>query len=149
MLLKDGFAYCEHTKIVTLESNKYLHNLLEMPLVAVIFLTGVMLVLTGIVKGIFFTHKKGIWYSGFGAFLTFFSLFCIAGLNSTCFYPSTFDLQSSLTIENASSSHYSLTAMSYVSLLIPIVIVYIYFVWKAMDKKPISATNIDEEDTLY
>ena len=149
LLFKDGFAFCKHTKIVTLESNKYFHNFLEMPLVSLVFLGGVVLVLTGLVKGIFSEQKNSFWYSGLGAFLTVFSLFCIAGLNNTCFYPSTFDLQSSLTIENASSSHYTLTAMSYVSLLIPVVIIYIYFVWKAMDKKQISATNIDQEDTLY
>ena len=149
LFIKDGFAYCEHTKIVTLENNKYLHNLLEMPYLLVLFLTGVVLVLTGIIKGIFTMSKRGIWFSGIGTFLTVFSLFCIAGLNKTCFYPSTYDLQSSLTIENASSSHYTLIAMSYVSLVIPVVIIYIFFVWKAMDKKQISSTNIDEEETLY
>jgi cytochrome bd ubiquinol oxidase subunit II len=149
LLFKDGFAYCEHTRIVTLENNKYLHNFIQMPEVGVLFLAGVVLVLIGIYKGIFSLSKKGIWFSGIGTFVTVFALFCIAGLNKTCFYPSTFDLQSSLTIENASSSHYTLTAMSYVSLVIPVVIIYIFFVWKAMDKKQISATNIDEEETLY
>ena len=149
LLLKDGFAYCSYTKIVTMESNKYFHNFLEMPLIAILFLAGVVLVLTGLGKGIFSLHKDGIWYAGFGTFITVFSLFCIAGLNSTSFYPSTYDLQSSLTIENASSSHYTLSAMSYVSLVIPFVIIYIYFVWRAMDKKQISAEEIEQEDTLY
>lgn len=149
LLLKDGFAYCSHTKIVTMESNKYFQNFIEMPVVAIVFLAGVVLVLTGMGKGILSSQKDGIWYAGFGTFLTVFALFCIAGLNSTCFYPSTYDLQSSLTIENASSSEYTLTAMSYVSLLIPFVIIYIFFVWRAMDKKPISASEIDQEDTLY
>jgi cytochrome d ubiquinol oxidase subunit II len=149
LLLKDGFAYCAHTKIVTMESYKYFRNFIEMPLVMIIFLIGVILVLTGIYKGIFTIHKNGIWFAGIGSFLTVFSLFLIAGYNSTCFYPSTYDLQSSLTIENASSSHYTLSAMSYVSLLIPFVLVYIYFVWKAMDKKKISASDIDQEEHLY
>jgi cytochrome d ubiquinol oxidase subunit II len=149
LLFKDGFAYCSHTKIVTLESNKYLHNFIQMPTVSVLFLSGVVLVLAGMYMGIFTSQKKGIWFSGSGSFLTVFSLFCLAGLNNTSFCPSTYDLQSSLTIENASSSFYTLTAMSYVSLAIPVVIIYIFYVWKAMDKKQISATNIEEEETLY
>lgn len=149
LLFKDGFTYCDHTKIVTLESFKYFRNFIELPFISFTFISGVVLVLTGLGKGLFSEHKSGIWYAGFGTFLTVFSLFCIAGLNSTCFYPSTYDLQSSLTIENSSSSQYTLTAMSYVSLFIPIVIVYIYFVWRAMDKKPISASGIEKEDHLY
>ncbi len=149
ILLKDGFAYNPQTKIVSMESYKYFHNLLEMPIVFVLFLIGVVLVLSGIAITLFKNSKKGIWFSGLGTILTVFSLFLIAGLNNTAYYPSTYDLQSSLTIENSSSSKYTLTTMSYVSLLIPFVIAYIYIVWKAMDKKKLNIEELNKEDNLY
>ena len=149
IITKDGFNYDPQTKVVAMESFKYLHNLLAMPIVLVIFLIGVVLVLLGIFVSAFKTSKKGIWYAGFGTFFTVFALLLTAGFNHTSFYPSTFDLQSSLTIENASSSHYTLTAMSYVSLFIPVVIVYIYWVWKSMDKKQIDISELESDDHSY
>jgi cytochrome d ubiquinol oxidase subunit II len=149
LLLMDGFNYDAQTKVVCMENLKYLHNLLEMPIVLILFLLGVVAVLTGIFISVFKSSSKGIWFSGIGTFLTVFSLLLIAGFNHTAFYPSTYDLQSSLTIENASSSHYTLTAMSYVSLLIPFVIAYIYFAWRAMDKKKIDAEEINKEEHSY
>ena len=109
-----------------------------MPLVAILFLVGVILVLLGIIFPIFKYEKysnKAIWFTGLGTVLTVFSLFLLAGFNNTAYYPSVADLQSSLTIANSSSSHYTLTAMSYVSLFIPIVLTYIYFVWKALEEE--------------
>ncbi|NOZ47073.1 MAG: cytochrome d ubiquinol oxidase subunit II [Chlorobi bacterium] len=147
LLFKDGFAVNPKTKIVSMESYKYLHNLLQMPLNAVILLFGVFLILLGIYKTAFCFVKcstKGIWLSGAGTILTVFSLFILAGFNNTAFYPSTFDLQSSLTIENSSSSHYTLTAMSYVSLLIPFVIAYIWYAWKAINNKKIDVKEIED-----
>jgi len=149
ILLKEGFAYNPQTKLVSMEAYKYLHNLLEMPLVLGLFLIGVVLVLSGIIITLFKSSKKGIWFSGLGTILTVFSLFLIAGFNNTAYYPSVYDLQSSLTIENSSSSKYTLTAMSYVSLLIPFVIAYIYYVWKAMDKKKLDMDELSKEDNLY
>jgi cytochrome bd ubiquinol oxidase subunit II len=149
ILLKEGFAYDIQTKVVSMESYKYFHNLLEMPIVLVLFLMGVVLVITGIVITLYKKSKKGIWFSGSGTILAVFSLFLIAGLNNTAFYPSVFDLQSSLTIENSSSSKYTLTVMSYVSLLIPFVIAYIYFAWKAMDKKKLDIDELNKEDNPY
>ena len=149
ILLKEGFAYNPQTKLVSMEAYKYLHNLLEMPLVLGLFLIGVVLVLSGIIITLFKNSKKGIWFSGLGTILTVLSLFLIAGFNNTAYYPSVYDLQSSLTIENSSSSKYTLTAMSYVSLLIPFVIAYIYYVWKAMDKKKLDIDELSKEDNLY
>jgi len=149
VLLKDGFAYNPQTKVVSMEAYKYFHNLLEMPLVMILFLLGVVFVLSGIIITLFKSSKKGIWFSGLGTILTVFSLFLIAGFNNTAYYPSVYDLQSSLTIENSSSSKYTLTAMSYVSLLIPFVIAYIYYVWKAMDKKKLDIDELSKEDNLY
>lgn len=147
LLVKDGFAYSQSTGEVFMEPFKYLHNLLAMPLVLVLFLAGVVLVLFGIVKFLFLKSNKGIWYAGPGTVLTVFALFLIAGFNNTAFYPSTFNLQHSLTIENSSSSHYTLTAMSYVSLFVPVVIAYIYWAWKSIDNKQIEEKDLNDNET--
>lgn len=152
ILVMKGFAVDPETKIVSLESYKYLHNLLEMPWLLIIFVLGVVLVLFGIWRTIVcFTvcHDKGIWLSGAGTILTIFSLFLLAGFNNTAFYPSTFDLQSSLTIENASSSEYTLVAMSYVSLMIPFVFAYIWWAWRALNKTKITEDEMNEGGHAY
>lgn len=147
LLLKDGFAYDPITGIVSLEPYKYLHNFIEMPIVSVLFLGGVVLVLIGIMRFLFCHNYKAIWFSGAGTILTVFALFLIAGFNNTAYYPSTYDLQSSLTIQNSSSSHYTLTAMSYVSLFVPIVIAYIYWVWSSLNKKQMTIEDLDKDNT--
>ncbi len=149
LMVIDGYAVNPETKEVFLEPYKYLHNFLDMPIVLILFLVGVVLVLFGIFKALFKVAKNGIWYTGTGIVLTVLALFFIAGFNNTAFYPSSFDLQSSLTIENSSSSHYTLTAMSYVSLMVPFVIAYIWYAWKAMDKKKITAKEVEEDSHMY
>lgn len=150
IFLSNGFAYDANTKIVFLEPYKYFRNMVEMPLVGIMFLIGVVLVLYGIGRTLLQTFYKGIWFSGLGTVLTVISLFLITGYNKTAFYPSTFNLQHSLTIENASSSHYTLTVMSYVSLAVPFVILYIYYAWRAIDKTKITAAEMEEnENHLY
>lgn len=149
LLLRDGFAYDPSTKVVTLEPHKYLHNLLQMPLVLIFLLTGIILVLYGLFMSLFRAATKGIWFTGAGTFLTVLVLFLIAGFNHTAFYPSVSNLQSSLTIENSSSSHYTLTAMSYVSLFVPFVIGYIYIAWKAIDKKQLTEDELNNDSHKY
>ena len=150
LMFLDGFAVNPSSGEVFMEPNKYLNNFLAMPLVLAIFLAGVVLVLAGIAANIFFKSKKGIWFSGWGTVLTVWMLFLIAGFNNTAFYPSTYDLQSSLTIYNASSSKFTLKTMSYVSLLIPFVVAYIALVWKKMDAKKISSEELkDSENHIY
>lgn len=152
IIIIDGFAYNPISGIVSMEEHKYLHNLIDMPIVGVIFILGVLLVLMGIIRGYFFYEKcasKAIWVSGLGTILTVFALFLIAGLNNTCFYPSSYELQSSLTIQNASSSKYTLTAMSYVSLIIPFVIAYIWYAWRAMNKKKITQEEMENDKHAY
>jgi cytochrome d ubiquinol oxidase subunit II len=149
LLVRDGFAYDPVTKVVSMEPYKYLHNLLEMPLVSVFLVLGVVLVLYGLFMSLFRAATKGIWFTGIGTVLTVFALFLIAGFNHTAYYPSTFDLQSSLTIENSSSSHYTLTAMSYVSLFVPFVFAYIFFAWKAIDKSKITEEELNNESHKY
>jgi cytochrome d ubiquinol oxidase subunit II len=145
LLTKEGFAVNAETKEIFMEPNKYLHNYLQMPVVLIFLVTGVIGVLAGIGVTLFKNSKNGLWFTGFGTVLTVLSLFLVAGLNNTAYYPSTFDLQSSLTIENSSSSHYTLTAMSYVSLLVPFVIAYIWYAWRSMNKKPIDADEVESE----
>ncbi len=152
LLLKNGFAVDPQTNMVSMEPFKYLHNLIAMPLVAILFLAGVVLVLFGIAGTIFNYSKygeKGIWFTGIGTVMTVFSLFLLAGFNHTAFYPSTFNLQSSLTIANSSSSHYTLTAMSYVSLFVPVVLAYIVYAWRAINKKKIDKSELETDTHFY
>ncbi len=149
LMFIDGFAYDPVSKKVSYESYKYLHNFLQMPLVLIIFLLGVVLVLLGIGKSIFTICTKGIWVAGAGTIMTVLALFLLAGFNNTAFYPSTFDLQSSLTIENASSSKYTLKVMGYVSLMVPFVIAYIWYTWRLMNNKKIDADEMNEDIHIY
>ncbi len=148
LMLRDGFAVNPNNGEIFMQPYKYFINFIEMPIVLIIFLIGVVLVLAGIIKSLIKTTSNGIWMAGPGTVLTVFALFLIAGFNNTSFYPSTYgDLQSSLTIQNASSSHYTLTAMSYVSLLVPFVAAYIWYVWKAINNKKIDKDEMTSGDT--
>jgi cytochrome d ubiquinol oxidase subunit II len=150
LLFIEGYAYNPDTKLVFLEKFKYLHNLLSMPIVLVILLIGVVGVLYGVGISLLKSKStKGIWFAGSGTVLTVLSLLLVAGFNHTAFYPSSFNLQSSLTIENASSSRFTLTTMSYVSLLVPFVLAYIWYTWRAMNKKKINIEELNTEDHLY
>ena len=148
LLVKQGFAVAEDGT-VSMESFKYLHNLLQMPAVLAIFLVGVVLVLWGIWKGGFTKSRKGFWLAAPGTVLVVMAVFFLAGFNGTAYYPSCTDLQSSLTIRNSSSSLFTLKVMSWVSLLIPFVVAYIAFAWRAMDKKRISGEEISETPDKY
>ncbi|MBI9067248.1 MAG: cytochrome d ubiquinol oxidase subunit II [Salinivirgaceae bacterium] len=149
LLIKDGFAVNEGTGEIFLEKFKYLHNLIEMPLILMLFLFGVVGVLMGLALTLIKNSTKGIWYSGAGTILTVLALFLIAGLNNTAYYPSNFDLQSSLTIFNSSSSKFTLTVMSVVSLMIPFVVAYIWYTWKSINNTKLTAKELDEDDSLH
>ena len=137
LMQKDGFAFNPETGKVNLEAFKYYHNFLEMPIVLVLFLIGFCGVLFGIIRTILSKniYKKGIWFSGIGTFLVVFTLLLIAGYNNTAFYPSLHELNDSLTIQNASSSLYSLKIMSIISIFVPFVFAYIVYVWITLNKK--------------
>ena len=146
-LLKDGFAYDPATGVISMESMKYLYNLLDMWYLAIVLLVGVVLLLFGIVKTVLSnTYIRGIWPAGIGVVLVVLVLLLIAGWNNTAYYPSNADLQSSLTIMNSSSSEFTLRTMSVVSLFIPFVLGYIVYVWHAMDSKKITKEEIKHED---
>jgi cytochrome d ubiquinol oxidase subunit II len=136
IVVKDGYTENPVTGVISVESFKYLNNLLAHPWIIALLLIGVVLVLYGFVRTILQTRFiYGIWYAGIGTVLVVLSLLLIAGFNHTAYYPSLADMQSSLTIANSSSSLFTLKAMSVVSLLIPFVLGYICYVWYAMDKK--------------
>lgn len=149
LLFKDGFAYQPETGAITIEPYKYLHNLLAMPVNTIMLLIGVAGVLWGIVSTLLKGGTKGIWFAGGGTVLTVWALLILAAFNHTSFYPSVFDLQSSLTIENASSSRFTLVAMSYVSLFVPFVLGYIWYAWKSMNNKKISTEELEQEHHVY
>jgi len=149
LLLKEGFAVNLETGEIFMEKYKYLHNVLQMPLNTIILLIGVVGVLWGIISSVFMKSNKGFWFAGSGTVLTVFALFLLAGFNNTAFYPSVADLQSSLTIQKASSSKFTLVAMSYVSLLIPFVLAYIVYFWRAMNKKKITDEEMQTESHTY
>lgn len=129
---------------------KYFTNFIEMPVVLSLFLVGVILVLFGIGKTILKkTFDKGIWFTGIGTVLTVLALLLVAGYNNTAYYPSTTDLQSSLTLANSCSSMYTLETMAWVSILVPFVIAYIFYAWRSIDNKKITEKEMDEGGHAY
>lgn len=145
LLTTKGFAVDPATGTVSMESFKYLNNFLQMPVVLALFLIGVVLVLFGIGKTVMNKNfTKGIWFEGTGVVLTVLALFLVAGWNNTSYYPSLHDLQSSLTIRNSSSSPFTLKAMSIVSLLIPFVLAYIFYAWRALDLRKITKQEMSD-----
>jgi cytochrome bd ubiquinol oxidase subunit II len=149
LLISKGFASDLSTGSITIEKFKYMHNFIQMPFVLILFLSGVVGVLYGIGIAIFKKSISGIWFSGAGTVLTVFSLFLIAGFNGTAFYPSLYDLQSSLTIRNASSSQFTLTTMMYVSFIIPFVVAYIWYAWKAINNEKITEEEMNSGEHKY
>lgn len=146
VLTKDGFGDHGNTGI-DIEPMKYFDNLIEMPGLALILLMGIVLVLLGIFKASkSVAYRKGIWLTGIGTILTVLVLFLITGWNQTAYYPSLIDINSSLTIANSSSSEFTLRTMTYVSFLIPFVLAYIIYAWRAIDKKGITLEEIEKEE---
>lgn len=146
LLTMDGFAVSAEG-VVSMESYKYLHNLLQMPVVLVMFLVGAVLLVWGVVATLLKkSFKRGIWLSGAGTVMAVMALFMIAGYNNTAFYPSTYDLQSSLTLANSCSSEFTLKTMAVVSLIIPFVVAYIAYFWHKMDKKSLTTEELKNSD---
>ena len=149
LLFSTGFAADPATGTVTMEKFKYLQNFLSMPVVLILFLAGVLGVQYGIAITVLKKSSKGIWFTGSGSVLAVLSLLLIAGYNGTAFYPSTINLQNSLTIRNASSSQFTLKTMMLVSLLIPFVLVYIWYAWKAINNKKINEDEMKSDGHVY
>ena len=146
LVTMEGFAVNE-SGVVFMEQGKYLANLLEMPVVLAMLLVGAVLLVLGVVltawrKG----FKRGIWLAAPGTVLAVMALFMVAGYNNTAYYPSTYDLQSSLTLANSCSSEFTLCTMAVVSLIIPFVVAYIAYFWRQMDKKSLTTEELNTSD---
>ena len=149
LFLRDGFAV-DTDGVVTLESNKYLQNLLQMPAVMAMLLLGVVLVVTGLHFGALTkSRRKGFWFAFAGTVFVVMAVFFLAGFNGTAYYPSIGDPQSSLTIRNSSSSYFTLQVMFWVSLLIPFVVAYIAYAWYKMDRVRITEEEIKKTKHKY
>jgi cytochrome d ubiquinol oxidase subunit II len=146
LLTKDGFAWHPDTGVIFMEPYKYLHNFIDMWYLLIILLIGVVLVLYGIGKTVWSkTYISGIWPAGIGTVLTVLALLLCSAWNHTAYYPSTADLQSSLTLANSCSSEFTLRTMFYVSLLVPFVLAYIVYAWRAIDKKKLTKEEINTD----
>ena len=147
LTLTEGYAYDPATGVIFMEPMKYLHNLTQMWYLSVLLLVGVVLLLFGMVKTVFSTvYIQGIWPAGIGVVLVVLSLLLCAGWNNTAYYPSTADLQSSLSIANSCSSEFTLRTMSIVSALVPFVLAYIVYAWHAIDKRKLTHEEIEKEE---
>jgi len=149
ILTMSGYNYDPVSKVVNIEAYKFLRNLMSMPVVAGMIALGALLLLWGIASDLWMKSTKGIWFSGIGTVLVVMGLLLLLGYNHTAFYPSLADMQSSLTIQNSSSSRYTLVAMSYVSLMVPFVLGYIIWVWRIMDRKKISIDEVQNDAHHY
>jgi cytochrome d ubiquinol oxidase subunit II len=146
LLIQNGFD----SKEMAWVEYKYLWNLIEMPAVLATLVLGVVGVLFGIIQTILApAWNKGIWFAGIGTTLTVLALLLIAGWNNTAYYPSLADAKSSLTLENSCSSLFTLKAMSIVSLLIPFVLAYIIYAWRALDLHKIDSQEMKENEHTY
>ena len=148
LLVRPGYA-ASPDGVISMERFKYLHNLLEMPVVLVMLLVGVVLVVCSIWMGAFSKSRKGIWFGMTGTVLVVMSVFFLAGFNGTAYYPSSTDIQSSLTLDNSCSSYFTLKVMACVSLLIPFVVAYIAYAWHAMDRKKITPDEMQDGENKY
>lgn len=150
LLTKDGFAVDPATGIISMEPFKYFHNLITLWPLLIVLLVGVVLVLCGIGRTLFCkNYVRGIWPAGLGTVLTVLVVLLIAGWNNTSYYPSVADLQSSLTISNSSSSLFTLQAMTIVSLLVPFVLAYIIYCWRAIDKDSLTKDELANSEHKY
>ena len=148
ILIKDGYAV-DKNGFVSIERFKYLQNFIDMPIVSAMFLIGVAMVIIAVFVTITFKKTCCIKTGGVGIVLTVMAVLLNVGLNNTSYYPSTIDLQSSLTIMNSSGSHYTLMTMSYVSLMVPFVLAYIVFAWYSMDKVKITKEEMESKDSHH
>lgn len=149
-LVADGYAVHPETGKIFMEPYKYLTNFIEMPIVSVVFLIGVLAVLWGIIRTLWKpAFDKGIWFTGAGTVLAVLALLLVAGYNHTAYYPSTHDIQSSLTLANSCSSLFTLKVMAYVSILVPFVLAYIFYAWRSINDRKIDAKELEEGGHAY
>lgn len=149
LFTSDGYTVISATSLgtdVVATPYKYWHNLISTPSILILLLLGVGCVLTGISATLFSKgYDRGIWSAGIGTFFTVVALFWLAGFCDTPFFPSITSPESSLTIRNASSSEFTLKCMAYVSILVPFVVGYIWYVWRMIDRRKITEADIQNQ----
>ncbi|MEA4918376.1 cytochrome d ubiquinol oxidase subunit II [Proteiniphilum sp.] len=149
-LVAEGYAVNPATREVYMEKMKYLNNFIEMPIILAFFILGVLAVLYGIFRTVLNpSFKKGIWFAGTGTIVTVTMLLLIAGYNNTAYYPSSIDPQSSLTLQNSSSTYFTLSVMAIVSLLVPFVVAYIFYAWRSLEKKKLNLDDLESDGHAY
>ena len=145
-IIMEGFAV-DADGAVVMERGKYFHNLIQMPMVLIMFLLGAVLLVAGVVMTLVRKEfNRGIWFAGPGTVLAVMAIFMIAGYNGTAYYPSTADVQCSLTLSNSCSSEFTLKTMAIVSLIIPFVVAYIAYFWRQMDKKSLTKEELENAE---
>ncbi len=149
ILFSQGLVYDSITGVVSLKSMKFFYTLLDMPLLLALLIIGILSLLWGVFIALVKNNQKAIWFTGFGVILTVTVIMLILGLNNSVYYPSLANIQSSLTIENSSGSYYTLSVMAVVSLLVPIVAGYIFFIWRSMDKTKLTIDEIKSDSHHY
>lgn len=148
-LIGEGYAVND-SGVIVMESMKYFNNLITMWPLLCLLLVGVVLLLFGVIKTILKAdYVRGIWPAGIGVVLVVLVLLLIAGWNNTAYYPSTADLQSSLTLKNSSSSEFTLKTMFFVSFLVPFVLAYIVYAWRKIDIGGISKKDVTGKEESY
>lgn len=145
IFLKDGFRHDVKADLIVQEHYFNLINLLNLPIVLAILILGVILVLISLILAIVKKSKNSIFFIGFGVVFTIGALIASLGLGEGVFYPSIYDIRHSLTIQNSSSSFYTLKTMSYVSILVPFVLAYIIYAWYLMDRKKLDIQELNDE----
>ena len=116
------------------EKFAYLHNMLNQWWIAAIFLIGVALVLIALGRTML-KEKSSFYTAGLGVVLAVFAILLTIGFADMSYFHSLYDINSSLTLYNSSSSLYTLKTMAWVSLAVPFVILYIAYVWRKMTQK--------------
>lgn len=149
LLTAEGYGVTQSGEIVP-EPHKYAGNLLDLWWLGAIFLIGVVAVLYGLVKtAMNQTYKRGIWWTGAGSVLAVLALLCSLGYNDTAYLHSVTSPQSSLTIRNSSASEFTMTVMTWVSVIIPVVVAYIAVVWRKLSSPPLTRREIEQDSHSY
>ena len=149
ILFQNGYVYDPKTLYVTVVSTKFLDTFLLHPSLALGVLLGVLSLLYGVYLGAIKSKRQAIWWSGVGTVVSVTILLFILGINNSIYYPSLVDLQSSLSVVNSSGSLYTLEVMSVVSLLVPIVLGYIIYIWRSMDATQITIDEVKADSHHY
>ena len=145
IFLKDGYAVSS-SGLIFVQANKYLYNFIQMPILSWMFIVGIIMVIGAVFTAVVYRKTCCIKSGGIGIVFTVMSLLLNVGFNGTSYYPSTSDLQSSLTIMTSSGSHYTLMVMTYASMMIPFVLGYIVLAWYSMDKVKITKEEMQDKD---